>query len=36
VIEAVGSPFTYRCAVDEVAFTGRVVCIGYASDYVRY
>ncbi len=30
VIEAVGSPFTYVTAVDEVAFCGRVVCIGYA------
>jgi len=30
VIEAVGSVPTYRMAVDRVAFTGRVVCIGYA------
>lgn len=30
VIEAVGSPATYIMAVEEVAFTGRVVCIGYA------
>lgn len=30
VIEAVGSPATYVTAVQEVAFTGRVVCIGYA------
>ena len=30
VIEAVGAPATYRMAVDEVAFTGRVVFIGYA------
>ncbi len=30
IIEAVGSPFTYVMAVEEVAFTGRVVCIGYA------
>jgi threonine dehydrogenase-like Zn-dependent dehydrogenase len=30
VVEAVGSPLTYRTAVDEVAFSGRVVCIGYA------
>ncbi|MDE6170184.1 MAG: alcohol dehydrogenase catalytic domain-containing protein, partial [Duncaniella sp.] len=28
VIEAVGSPFTYVAAVDNVAFCGRVVCIG--------
>ena len=32
VIEAVGSPETYQRAVSEVAFTGRVVCIGYAKD----
>jgi threonine dehydrogenase-like Zn-dependent dehydrogenase len=30
IIEAVGSPGTYRSAVEEVAFLGRVVCIGYA------
>jgi len=30
VIEAVGSPLTYRAAVEQVAFAGRVVCIGYS------
>ncbi|MDD1763079.1 MAG: zinc-binding alcohol dehydrogenase family protein [Methanothrix sp.] len=35
-IEAVGSPFTYRAAVEEVAFTGRVVCIGYAKEDVAF
>ena len=30
VIEAVGSVPTYRMAVERVAFTGRLVCIGYA------
>ena len=30
VIEAVGSVPTYRMAVERVAFTGRIVCIGYA------
>lgn len=30
VIEAVGSVPTYQMAVNEVAFTGRIVCIGYA------
>ena len=30
VIEAVGAAVTYACAVNEVAFTGRIVCIGYA------
>ncbi len=36
VIEAVGNPVTYRAAVDEVAFTGRVVCIGYAAEEVSF
>ena len=36
VIEAVGSPATYRAAVEEVAFTGRVVYIGYAKSDVSY
>ena len=34
VIEAVGSVPTYQMAVEEVAFTGRVVCIGYAKSEV--
>ncbi|MBP5365324.1 MAG: zinc-binding alcohol dehydrogenase family protein [Bacteroidales bacterium] len=36
VIEAVGSPATYQCAVEEVGFTGRVVCIGYAKSDVSF
>ena len=32
VIEAAGNPKTYVMAIEEVAFTGRVVCIGYAKD----
>ena len=36
VIEAVGSPVTYQMAVNEVAFTGRVVCIGYAKSEVSF
>ena len=36
VIEAVGSPVTYVMAVDEVAFSGRVVCIGYAKSEVAF
>lgn len=36
VIEAVGSPATYVMAVDEVSFTGRVVCIGYAKSEVAF
>lgn len=36
IIEAVGSPFTYQMAVNEVAFTGRVACIGYAKSDVTF
>ncbi len=36
VIEAVGSPVTYVMAVEEVAFTGRVVCIGYAKTDISF
>ena len=36
VVEAVGSPVTYRLAVDSVAFTGRVVCIGYSKSDVTF
>lgn len=36
VIEAVGSPVTYRAAIDIVGFTGRVVCIGYAKQDVQF
>ncbi len=36
IIEAVGSPATYRSAVEEVAFLGRVVCIGYAKAPVEF
>ena len=36
VIEAVGSVPTYQMAVDVVAFTGRVVCIGYAKSEVSF
>ena len=32
VIEAVGSPQTYRAAVEHVAFAGRVVCIGLSTE----
>ena len=35
-IEAVGHPSTYKAAVDEVCFAGRVVCIGYAKDDVSF
>jgi len=36
VIEAVGSPITYNMAINEVAFTGRVVFIGYAKSEVAF
>ena len=36
IIEAVGTPATFRMAVEEVAFTGRVVYIGYAKEPVEY
>ncbi|GAB3965317.1 zinc-binding alcohol dehydrogenase family protein [Spirosoma terrae] len=36
IIEAVGNPATYRAAVEEVAYTGRVVYIGYAKKPVDY
>jgi threonine dehydrogenase-like Zn-dependent dehydrogenase len=36
VIEAIGTRETFRAAVEEVAFTGRVVYIGYAKEPVTY
>ena len=36
VIEAVGSPVTYVMSINEVGFTGRVVCIGYAKSEVSF
>ncbi|NDV64877.1 zinc-binding alcohol dehydrogenase family protein [Bacteroides sp. 224] len=36
VIEAVGAPITYQTAINEVAFTGRVVCIGYAKTEIAF
>ena len=36
VIEAVGTPQTFRLAVEVAAFTGRVVYIGYAKEPVAY
>ena len=35
-IEAIGLPLTFRAAVDETAFCGRVVYIGYAKEPVCY
>jgi threonine dehydrogenase-like Zn-dependent dehydrogenase len=36
VIEAIGLPQTFLAAVEEVAFAGRVVYIGYAKELVAY
>jgi threonine dehydrogenase-like Zn-dependent dehydrogenase len=36
MIEAIGLPQMFRAAVEEVAFTGRVVYIGYAKEPVTY
>jgi threonine dehydrogenase-like Zn-dependent dehydrogenase len=36
VIEAIGLPLTFRAAIEEVAFTGRVVYIGFAKEPVSY
>jgi 2-desacetyl-2-hydroxyethyl bacteriochlorophyllide A dehydrogenase len=36
VIEAVGLPATYRLAVEAVAYTGRVVFVGYAAEDVAF
>jgi threonine dehydrogenase-like Zn-dependent dehydrogenase len=36
VVEAAGNPITYLAAVEEVAFTGRVICIGYAGSEVSF
>jgi threonine dehydrogenase-like Zn-dependent dehydrogenase len=36
VIEAIGLPETFRLAIDVVAFTGRVVYVGYAKEPVSY
>lgn len=36
IVEAVGSPVTYQMAINEVAFTGRVVCIGYAKTEIAF
>ena len=36
IIEAVGAAATYRFAIEEVAFTGRVVYIGYAKEEIAF
>lgn len=35
-LEAIGSPQAFRAAVEEVAFAGRVVYVGYAKEPVSY
>ena len=36
MVEAIGLPQTFRAAVEEAAFTGRVVYIGYAKEAVAF
>ena len=36
IIEAIGLPATFQAAINDVAFTGRVVYIGYAKEPVSY
>lgn len=36
IIEAVGAPVTYQMAVNEIGFTGRIVCIGYAKTNIEF
>ena len=36
IVEAIGLPQTFRAAVDEVCFAGRIVYIGYAKAPVEY
>jgi len=36
VVEAAGTPETYRAAVEEVAFTGRAVFVGYTKEPVTF
>jgi len=36
VVEAAGNPATYKSAIEEVAFAGRVVCIGYTNSDVAF
>jgi threonine dehydrogenase-like Zn-dependent dehydrogenase len=36
IVEAIGLPATFRAAIEQVAFTGRVVYIGYAKEPVTY
>jgi threonine dehydrogenase-like Zn-dependent dehydrogenase len=31
IIEAAGNPLTYKAAIEEVAYKGRVICVGYTN-----
>jgi len=36
VVEAAGNPVTYRQGIEELAFTGRMVCIGYSKSETSF
>ncbi|MFO7999802.1 MAG: zinc-binding alcohol dehydrogenase family protein [Marinilabilia sp.] len=36
IVEAAGNPLTYKAAIEEVGFAGRVVCIGYAKEEIPF
>ncbi|MCE4566967.1 zinc-binding alcohol dehydrogenase family protein [Maribellus sp. CM-23] len=36
VVEAAGNPLTYKAAIEEIGFAGRVVCIGYAGEEIAF
>lgn len=36
MVEAAGNPVSYKAAINEVGFAGRVVCIGYAKEDIRF
>ncbi len=36
VVEAAGNPVTYQAGIEEVTFTGRMVCIGYAKNEISF
>lgn len=36
IIEAAGQPATYQAAIENVSFTGRVVCVGYAKEKIAF
>ena len=36
MVEAAGNPVSYKAAINEVGFAGRVVCIGYAKEEIPF